>query len=400
MIKVKLKTGCCGCAACVQVCPRGCISFSEDFEGFRYPIANKKECIECGLCEKVCPLLNEEKYKERRPQVVYAAKNKDDRIRMSSSSGGIFTILAEYTIQQNGVVFGARFDDNWEVVHDFTETIDGLSVFRGSKYVQSKIGNCYQITKTFLDKGRLVLFSGTPCQIAGLKSYLRKKYDNLLCVDFICHGVPSPKVWRKYIDNITENVRSGKKSVSFPFIYSFSEGEAQGTSSNLQIESLSFRNKKTGWKKYSFALTFAEASADGKKNIVSLSHIFNKDLFMNLFLNNVVIRPSCYDCKFRSFKSGSDITMGDFWGIRKIFPTFDDDKGVSLIALNTEKGTKMYPSAYSISEKSNIEDCLKWNPSITHSPSRPFIRNIYFSLLPFCRNLEKYSNIFVDFKKK
>ncbi len=200
MINIIDKQDCCGCWACVQVCPRQCISMHEDEEGFLYPKVDVSACMACGLCDKVCPEINQSKPK--RPQNVYAAINPDNAIREQSSSGGIFTMLAERTIESGGVVFGARFDEKWDVVHDYTETVDGLAAFRGSKYVQSRIGECYRQAGQFLKAGREVMFSGTPCQIAGLKKYLQREYDNLLAVDVVCHGVPSPKVRRVYLKDI------------------------------------------------------------------------------------------------------------------------------------------------------------------------------------------------------
>ena len=180
MIDKKEKNNCCGCGACVQICPKQCISMAADNEGFLYPQVNSAICIDCGLCEKVCPVINQSAPRE--PLVVYAAKNNNEDIRLKSSSGGIFTLLAEKVIEEGGVVFGAKFDADWNVIHDYTETIEGLAAFRGSKYVQSIIDDNFKTAKQFLNNGRKVLFSGTPCQIAGLKKYLRKEYDNLLVV--------------------------------------------------------------------------------------------------------------------------------------------------------------------------------------------------------------------------
>ena len=212
MIDIKEKNNCCGCSACVQICPKQCISMAADNEGFLYPQVNSAICIDCGLCEKVCPVINQSAPRE--PLVVYAAKNNNEDIRLKSSSGGIFTLLAEKVIEEGGVVFGAKFDADWNVVHDYTETIEGLAAFRGSKYVQSIIGDNFKTAKQFLNNGRKVLFSGTPCQIAGLKKYLRKEYDNLLTVDVVCHGVPSPMVWRDYLDYKRAKRAAGKNTVS------------------------------------------------------------------------------------------------------------------------------------------------------------------------------------------
>lgn len=243
MIHITDKQDCCGCNSCVQCCPKSCITMCEDEEGFLYPEVDENVCVDCGLCEKVCPVLHQAE--DRKPLAVYAAKNKNEEIRRQSSSGGVFTALAEEVIKDGGVVFGARFDEHWEVKHDYTETVEGLSIFRGSKYVQSRIEDCYQKVEQFLRAGRKVLFSGTPCQVAGLKLFLRKEYNYLLTVDFICHGVPSPGVWREYLKEETARECGRKNSVlSHPDI----------KDQDALIESILFRDKCLGWKKYSFAL--------------------------------------------------------------------------------------------------------------------------------------------------
>ena len=197
MIQLNSKYDCCGCSACAQSCPKECIIMRADEEGFLYPQIDTDTCINCGLCERVCPVINQSL--PQKPHSVYAAKNKNEDIRLKSSSGGLFTLLAERTINNGGVVFGAKFNDDWSVIHDYTETIDGIKIFRGSKYLQSNTNICYKSVRKFLKEGRKVLFSGTPCQIAGLHLFLNKEYPNLTTVDIICHGVPSPLVWHKYV---------------------------------------------------------------------------------------------------------------------------------------------------------------------------------------------------------
>lgn len=198
MIKIQNKQDCCGCAACVQRCPKRCISMKEDNEGFLYPVVDESVCIDCGLCEKVCPIINRP---EKLPvKEVLAVKNRNEAERMASSSGGVFIALAKKTIEKGGVVFGAVFDENWEVMHTYAETLDEVKPMMGSKYLQSRIGNSFRDAEKFLKEGREVLFTGTPCQVTALHNYLRKDYLNLLSVDFLCHGVPSPGVWRKYLD--------------------------------------------------------------------------------------------------------------------------------------------------------------------------------------------------------
>ena len=210
MIRITDKSQCCGCEACVQRCPKQCITLHEDNEGFLYPLVDQTVCVDCKLCENVCPVLTP--YADRKPLQVLAAINIDEKIRMESSSGGIFTLLAESIIKEGGVVFGARFDDEWQVMLDFTESIDGLAAFRGSKYVQARTKSTYKQCEKFLKEDRKVLFTGTPCQIAGLHHYLRKDYNNLITCDFVCHGVPSPKVWRMYLDKV---INGAYKTIRF-----------------------------------------------------------------------------------------------------------------------------------------------------------------------------------------
>lgn len=235
MIDIKEKKECCGCNACAQRCPKSCITMREDSEGFLYPEVDKEICIDCGICEKVCPVMYQGN--KRKPLAVYAVKHKNNEIRLSSSSGGVFTALAESVIDEGGVVFGAKFDDNWCVVHSYSETKEGLAAFRGSKYLQSRIGDSFKKVECFLKANRKVLFSGTPCQIAGLKRFLRKEYDNLLTVDFVCHGVPSPGVWREYLNEETARQCGRKNTVlSHPIV------KKQDT----KIEYISFIGKRLG----------------------------------------------------------------------------------------------------------------------------------------------------------
>ena len=366
MIHITEKFYCCGCMACVSVCPKQCIKMIEDEEGFLYPEIDASRCIDCKLCEKVCPELCQKE--ERSPLSVYAAKNKNEQIRLASSSGGIFTLLAEKVIDEDGVVFGARFNEKWDIVHDYKETKEGLVAFRGSKYVQSYMGDCYQKVKSFLQQGREVMFTGTPCQIAGLKNYLRKDYDNLLTVDVVCHGVPSPKIWRMYLDEIAR--KGGKNLIlSHPIC------------GKTEIKSIDFRSKSMGWKKYSFALTLSEAKAEGEKNIVLLSSAFTENPYMNAFLSNLSLRPSCYACPVKSGKSGSDITMADFWGIEDVLPDFDDDKGVSLVLSYSEKGIHWLNDPNCKYIKVGYQNAQKANPSISTSVTRPINRDFFFHQL-------------------
>ena len=375
MIEIINKKDCCGCSACVQKCPKQCISLKEDEEGFLYPVVEIETCIDCGLCEKVCPVLHQGE--ERKPLKVYAAKNQNEEIRLQSSSGGVFTLLAEEIIKEGGIVFGARFDEKWEVKHDFTETIDGLSAFRGSKYVQSRIEDNFQKVEAFLKQGRKVLFSGTPCQVAGLKRFLRKEYDNLLTVDFVCHGVPSPGVWRQYLKEIIA-LMCDKNSVS----------SDPSSMDNAHIESISFRNKSTGCKKYSFALTLSATSRSGVKNTVSLNEVFPKNTFMKGFLANLYLRPSCYACPAKCGKSGSDITIGDLWGAPSIIGQDDDDKGTSLVLINKDIPYLKNYSSFWVKEV-DYSSALAYNICIERSVGEPKKRTLFYSSIKRGYCLEK-----------
>ena len=328
MIHIIDKHDCCGCSACVQKCPKQCISMREDDEGFLYPHVDEAECIGCGLCEAVCPLLNVGEPMDANK--VLAAKNRDDGERMASSSGGVFIALAKDVIRRGGVVFGAVFDERWEVKHTSAETLDGVRRMMGSKYVQSRVESSFRDAEKFLRAGREVMFVGTPCQIAGLRGYLRKDYDGLLAVELLCHGAPSPGVWRKYLgEALSPSARraAGKNTV---------------LSSSLKfvpvITGIDFRDKQPyGWEKYSFVVR-GEAAFEADKNTVLLSDMFFDNPFMRGFLKNIYLRPSCYRCKCKQGRSKSDLTLGDFWGVGKVMPGFADTKGVSLVLVNTEKG--------------------------------------------------------------
>lgn len=370
MIHIDDKKDCCGCEACAQRCPKRCISMQEDGEGFLYPRVDHSLCIDCGLCEKVCPVLHQDTPRE--PQAVYAAKNPDETVRLSSSSGGIFTLLAEQTLSRSGVVFGARFNERWKVVHSYTETVDGLAAFRGSKYVQSCMGDSYRECERFLKAGRKVLFSGAPCQIMGLKRYLRREYDNLLTVDFVCHGVPSPLVWRKYIEETL--VRQDEKIQFRPTLNHLFSDEIP------LIEGISFRDKCLGWKKYSFALTLSKVTTAGEKNTVSLSSIFYDNAYMQAFLANLTLRPSCHACPAKCGRSGSDVTLGDFWGIEKIAPELDDDRGCSLLIINNPgvKG-KLQKEGCLLAEYP-ISEVIPYNPSVAYSVDMPNNRDFFWHM--------------------
>lgn len=368
MIELANKKDCVGCNACMQICPKSCIQMQEDLEGFLYPEVNKELCIDCGLCQKVCPVIHQSLAPEEKP-LCYAAKNKNEEVREQSSSGGVFTLLAESIIEKGGVVFGARFDESWDVVHDYTETKAGLAAFRGSKYVQSRIDDNFLKVRNFLKTGRAVLFSGTPCQVAGLKRFLRKGYENLLCVDFVCHGVPSPKVWRLYKDEILDKVEKNSVLATPKPIF----------------EDIQFRNKTEGWKKFSFEATIRKAD----QNTVLIRESLSENIYMRGFLRDLYLRPSCYKCPAKNHKSIADLTIADFWGIQNYYPDFDDDKGVSLVMTLTDKGKFFYSMILNNQDsmKVDYQIALQGNPSIIKSVAENPKRKIFFRELGSAKKL-------------
>ena len=304
--------------------------------GFAYPMVDTSVCIGCGRCETVCPILNPAK--ENSPLAVIGAKNRDESVRRTSSSGGTFFELAKEIISRGGIVYGCALDSELVARHIGVETEEDLSALKGSKYVQSDVGATYREVKKHLIDGREVLYSGTPCQIAGLKNYLGKEYENLLLVDVLCHGVPSPGVFEDYLAYLGE--KFGAKPVS-----------------------VNFRNKEKSWKRLYFDVKFD----NGKRYFTFCGY----DRYMSMFLNNISLRPSCYDCRFTTVNRQGDITLGDFWGIGRKHPERDDDKGISLIIVNSEKGERAYGE---IAEKldafeSDIDTAK--NPQHTMSASTP-----------------------------
>lgn len=346
MITITKKSKCCGCCACASSCPKQCISMVSDGEGFWYPQVQEADCIGCGLCEKVCPVLHD-RGTDNAP-MAYAAYHRDVEIRMESSSGGVFTLFAELVLRRGGVVFGARFDERFQVVHDYTETVEGLSRFRGSKYLQSRIGSAYNRAREFLMQGRTVLFSGTPCQIAGLRAFLGKEYDNLYCLDIICHGVPSPKVWERYLDQ--QEYRAASKA-----------------------QSVSFRSKAEGWKRYCMTIAF--------ENKEVYCRPFSEDAFMRAFLRDLCLRPSCYDCAFKKLNRESDATLADFWGIESVAPEMNDDKGTSLLIINSEKGKRMLESVAEtlVLQPVELEKAISGNPAMLRSARPNAKRSAFFA---------------------
>ena len=360
------KSQCCGCYSCVASCPQDAIFMKCDKEGFWYPEIDKSKCISCNICEERCPNINnttrETKHK------AYICMNENYEIRLESSSGGIFSAIAEYVIGKNGVVFGAGFDENLEVCHSFVDNTFDLQKLRGSKYVQSKIGNVYKEVEQFLKDDRLVLFTGTPCQVEGLRMYLDKEYDNLICSYFICHGVSSPKVWRKFIL---------EKENEF----------------NSKIKEAYFRNKTKGWKKFSMFLKFG--------NDMIYRKDLNRDVMLRCFLSNICLRPSCHDCNFKNIEKSSDITLADFWEVDNVYPKMNDGKGISLCIINSERGEEIfkYISKDIIYRDIDFEKHISNIESLTKSAKENKNREVFFDELDNS-NLDIIANKYCKVKMK
>lgn len=369
MIEIKDKTRCMGCHACYNRCPVQAIEMVEDEKGFKYPQVNKEKCINCGLCERVCPILNQRKV-ENTPKA-YAVKNKNEEVREKSSSGGMFSLLAEKVLQDGGVVFGVAFDENWQLKHIYVENIEDLQIFRGSKYLQSIVGETYSKLKDFLIEGRKVMYTGTPCQIEGLKSYLGKEYENLFTQDIICHGVPSPKVHERYLKYLRDKYKT------------------------KNIKNIIHRTKINGWKNWCVNIKF-----DNSEYIKA----HEQDPYMQAFLRNTSLRESCYNCQFKKKHRISDITLADFWGIENIAPEMDDDRGTSLVIINSEKGKKIFEQ---IKDKINykqvdFEEAIQYNPSMTTSVKPDPNRKKFFENLdkmPFDELVKKYTYTQSIFKR-
>ena len=340
---------CTGCTACNNICPDGCISMEEDNEGFLYPQINKNKCVQCGLCNSTCPLTN---MPNRLNQVIniYAAQNTNNFLRKQSSSGGIFTLLAERTLQNDGVVFGAAFDENcYSVSHIAISNNEELVKLRLSKYLQSNKGNTYSEAKRLLQEGVQVLFSGTPCEIAGLKRYLGKEYGNLLCIDFVCHGVPSQKIWENHLKQYEK--RFGGK-----------------------VKRVNFRDKTHYIQHYRIIQT-----KEGKDILFSPGN----DPYMLMFLRNYSLRPSCYRCSFKGNDYYSDITLGDFWGIGNVYPEMQDGLGTSLVITRTNQGLSVLHAIEPqlILKQVEFSAASRNNTVLIESAKEPQNRDAFFSLL-------------------
>lgn len=365
MIEINEKAKCSGCWACANVCPQKCISMEPDDLGFLYPKVDLQRCINCGLCEKTCPIVNKQKYANECCNQSYALRNKDIAVRTQSSSGGVFSLLAQKVLSEGGVVYGAAFDNEFHIQHVIAVDSASVGRMRGSKIIQSSVGLVYQDVKLQLEAGNLVLFTGTPCQVSGLVSFLGKQYKNLLTQDIICHGVCSPAVYDRYRAYIEE--RQGSK-----------------------ISHINFRSKETGWRNYSVSVDYINRT----KTIVP----HGRDELMRIYLKNFALRPSCYECPFKGNHRASDITLADFWGIEHFKKSFDDDLGVSFVTCHSPSGHKYIEA---ISQEADIdmvnyEDVIKYNLSGEISPPKPMNNSEFcnsFFKEPFENVVEKYCRV-------
>lgn len=346
-IEILNKNECCGCSGCLQKCPVQAITMLENEEGFFYPVIDKEKCIECGLCVKICPQLKEAKVADKGFPKAYAMYNKNEKDLLESSSGGIFSVIANYVLDNNGVVFGAAYDKSLSVNHIKVGKKEQLELLRGSKYLQSNIQQTYKEAEKYLKEGKKVLFTGTPCQIAGINAFLMKTYDNLITCDLVCHGVPSQKLFKKYLEYLSD--KFGSKVV----YYNFRSKEAKGWGLNAKV-----------------------ITEDGKVRFISPDF----DPYYSNFLESNTYRQSCYNCHYTNHNRVADITLADYWGINNIHPEFYSEKGRSLILINNSKGEELIDKLSVELEKieTNLEYASSKNKNLIEPSKRSTKRDIIY----------------------
>lgn len=337
MIMIKEEKNCVGCTACYNICTKNAIRMQPDKNGYVYPIVTKELCVDCGLCEEVCPILQFKADKNTSNKGCFAAWNNDEKVRGLSTSGGVFSVLADYFFENNGYVVGAKFGENNKIEHIILDSSESLYQLRKAKYVQSDLSDIFQKVKDLLESNNNVLFSGTPCQISGLKTFLRNDYSNLFTVDIICYGVSSQKIFDSYVKSL-ENT-NGSNLVSFDF-----------------------RNKSSGWERYS-------TKAEFDNGYISYISKYD-DCYIKGYLDySLYIRPSCTDCVFKGENRSSDITLGDFWGVEKILTCINSVNGVSSVVINTEKGKEIFNNILDKLKfiEVNLSDIISENQSYSYS---------------------------------
>ncbi|MCQ2471002.1 MAG: Coenzyme F420 hydrogenase/dehydrogenase, beta subunit C-terminal domain [Clostridia bacterium] len=360
-LKDNLKQHCSGCGSCVQACTKKAITFKTDDDGFTYPLVDKDKCISCGRCYAVCPFDGADKISQN--QKFYAVKSKSSSVIKDSSSGGAFYEIAKAFCDENYVVFGAEMCDNLKVRHSFIDDFSHISKLQKSKYVQSDINNSFEKVKEFLKENKKVLFSGTPCQIAGLRKFLGKDYDNLLAVDIVCHGVPNQQLFDKYIKELSESL-------------------------GQEISSFTFRNKKNFEKKSCNQKTVLIKTNKGKSIVKEVLQCE----YLAAFHEAMFYRPSCYECPFASTERVGDITLADFWGAEKFYSSFDDGKGVSLVIANTEKGSELLTKTEILFVETDKERAVANNAQLKRPVELHKNRDKFFELnreKSFCESVKE-----------
>lgn len=347
-LKTGNKSECSGCTACMNICPKNAIKMVCDEEGFKYPVIDKNKCINCGACFRICP--NVKKEEKNTIMEAYGAKHKDKKEQFTSRSGGAFIAISDYILEQNGVIYGAELKENFTVVHNRAITKEERDKFKGSKYIQSDMNDIIKRVQKDLCDNKKVLFSGTPCQVASVNACIKDKYkENLYTCDLICHGVPSEKIFRNFLEYIQKI-------------------------NDKNIKEFIFRDKRFGWETHFETFIFDDNTE------ISTTY------FKNLFYGHHILRPSCYNCNYANIHRPADITIADFWGIEEVNPEFLDKNGVSLVIINNEKGKELFDK---VKNKLNIidcsiEDCIKH----TYTLNQP---------TPITENREEFWN---DYKKE
>lgn len=306
------ENNCCGCRSCENICPKGAITVAPDAKGFLYPTIDKDTCVQCGLCAKACPIIQQEEKEQDFKQKVFAVINSDKQVLKKSASGGAFSLLANEVLSNNGVVYGCTLDEDMQIRHIGVTSAEELDKLRGSKYVQSDLSSAFKEISRHLKEERPVLFTGTPCQVDGLNCYLAAKNqsaEKLLTADLLCHGTPSPKLWADFVKYLEKTYHS-------------------------ELKGFKFRTKIAGWENSIETATF-----ENGKTIKNTNPIRS---FLALFYKNYSLRPMCFSCKYHSYNRIADITIGDYWGIDKTHPEINDNKGLSVVLVNTQKGYDVF----------------------------------------------------------
>ena len=349
MVDQSVGVHCTGCTACKNICPKGAISMEADKEGFHYPKVNYELCIKCGLCEQRCPIISQKYTNKYMQPDVYAAWNLDSEVRISSTSGGVFSALAEVFLKHGGYVVGAVYDEDFSIYHEVTNSIDRIPLLKQSKYAQSMLKDVFIQIRELLREEKMVLFCGTPCQSAGLQKFLGKSYVNLYCCDFICRGVISQKVYHKFLSDMAKKTKTS-------------------------VSNVHFKNKDYGWNQFSTKLTFKDGSVYHKDR--------NQDYYMLGYLkHNLYLRPSCHECRFKTIPRNSDISLGDFWGIGNYKSELDNNKGTSVVLINSTKGHELFEWASDklFAERRTLDEVLKGNACLLNVAEAGKYREYFFA---------------------